>query len=190
MSMRAFLALPIPSPVRAALKALQEDLARAGADVKWVAPENLHVTLKFLDEISEEERGKVEDALRRLAARTAPFTLRLERVGAFPSPGAPRVVWAGVGDGKEPLTRLADAVEAEMRTLNLRKEERPFAAHVTLGRVRSPTRRQSLAARLQGLVWEPPPAWQAASVTLQQSVLSSHGPRYTVLADVPLSGGP
>ena len=84
--------------------------------------------------------------------------------------------------------RLADAIEREGTPLNLRIAERGFSPHLTLGRVRSPRRREALAGLLQQGSWDAPPGWTLTTVTLYQSVLSSQGPRYAVLADVPLIG--
>ena len=183
--MRAFIALSLPSGVQSSLASLQQSLAVSGADVAWVQPQHLHVTMKFLGEITDEQRQKVEALLRRVASREAPFSLGLEGVGAFPSVSAPRVLWAGISTGKETVLRLAGAIEREGAGL-LPKAERPFAAHVTLGRVRSPKRRQALADGLRRTVWTPPPACCVETVTLYQSLLSSSGPTYTALGEFPL----
>ena len=184
--MRAFIALALPEEVREALGRLQQDLAASRADVKWVEPDHLHVTMKFLGEITEEQRHAVEAMLRRLAEREAPFLLGVQALGAFPSAAAPRVLWVGLADGRERVQRMAEAIEREGAALSFVREDRPFAAHVTIGRVRSKSHRQQLARCLLETGWQPPAPWRVASLTLYQSVLGSSGPRYTVLADVPL----
>lgn len=184
--MRAFIGISLPEGVRVALANLQRQLGESHADVKWVAPDNLHVTLKFLDEITEEQRGLVEALLGRVASGERAFALGLGHAGAFPSMRAPRVLWVGVEEGKETVVRIAAAIEREGAALSLPREERPFAAHVTIGRVRSPNNRPLLAERLQQATWQPPEPWRATSLTLYESVLSSTGPRYRVLADIPL----
>lgn len=186
--MRAFVAVDLPAHVRSALAELQQDLARSNADVKWVEPPNLHVTLKFLGEITDDERRAVEALLQRVAGETPPFALTLEELGAFPSVAAPRVLWVGIREGKEPVVRMAEAIEREGAAIPLPRDARPFAAHVTLGRVRSPRHRQALAQRLRDAAWRAPDPWEVTTLTLYQSVLGPAGPRYTVLADVPLSG--
>ena len=184
--MRAFVGISLPGHVRDALEQLQQALQAAQAGVKWVEPSNLHVTLKFLDEITEEQRQAVEAMLARIAANEPSFQLGVEGVGAFPSLTSPRVIWVGLAAGKETATRIAEAIEREGAKISLRKEERPFSPHLTLGRVRSPRHRQQLAQQLREVAWHPPAAWQVSSLTLYQSVLSSTGPHYTVLADFPL----
>ena len=187
--MRAFLALSLPDDVRQSLASLQRELAASEADVKWVEPSNLHVTLKFLDEISEAQRQTVEALLVRMAGREEPFGLGLGGVGAFPSIESPRVVWVGLTEGKERVSRLAEQIEQESSAILLRREDHPFSPHLTLGRVRSPRGRAVLTQHLRTTSWQPPPPWNVSTLTLYQSLLSPAGPHYTVLADVPLTGG-
>lgn len=184
--MRTFIAVELPQTVRAALAKVQEALALAQADVKWVEEDNLHVTMRFLGEITEEQRQAIESLLKRIADHEESFILGLREVGAFPSLAAPRVVWVGLGEGKEPVARIAQRIEEEGGAIGLRREERPFATHITLGRVRSSRRRMALAQLLRETKWEPPSPWRVTSITLYQSVLGPGGPRYTVLADIPL----
>ncbi|MBI3021456.1 MAG: RNA 2',3'-cyclic phosphodiesterase [Candidatus Omnitrophica bacterium] len=185
--MRAFIGIPLPPDVRSSLSRLQRELAASGADVKWVRPAQVHVTLKFLGEISEGERHAIEALVARVAASETPFAIRLNAFGAFPSLTAPRVVWVGVGEGGEAVARLTEAIEREGVAIPLRKEERAFSPHITLGRVRSPRGRQALVAALRDARWDPPPPpWRVSSVTLYQSVLRPEGPQHTVLAEFPL----
>ena len=186
--MRVFVGIPLPNDVRASLHMLQRALIESGADVNWVAPEHLHVTLKFFGELSEAHVDAAKMWLARVAGRQLPFTMSLAEIGAFPSLDAPRVVWVGVAEGAEAAARLAGLIEQEGVALGLQKEERPFAAHVTLGRLRSPRHRQALVQRLRASSWQPPHPWQAASLTLYHSVLTPAGPHYTALADLPLTG--
>ena len=185
--MRAFLAISLPPDVRGALALLQQELAQSQADVKWVEPDNLHVTLKFLGEITEEQRQAIEAMLRNIAEKEEPLTLSVKELGAFPSAAAPRVVWVGLDEGRERVIRMAEAIEREGAALALLKEERPFASHVTLGRVRSPRHRHELTQRLQHAQWVPPAPWRVKAVTLYQSTLNASGPTYTPLTEVPLS---
>ena len=184
--MRAFLAIQLPEEIRVELVQLQRVLAGAGVDVKWVDAEQLHVTLKFLGEVSDADGEAIRVLLRRVAEAARPITLRLQALGAFPSIAAPRVIWVGITEGAEPLARLVEAIEQGGAAIPLRREERAFSAHVTLGRVRSPRGLQALVHQLQTITWPSLPPWQARAVTLYQSVLTPAGPRYTVLAEGPL----
>ena len=109
--MRAFIGIALPDAVRESLRQLQEKLAPSRADVKWVEPDNLHLTLKFLDEITEAQRQQVEAMLGEVASHESAFTLQLEQCGAFPSMSAPLVIWVGVAQGKEALTRMGETIE-------------------------------------------------------------------------------
>ena len=184
--MRAFIGIGLSDDARAALARLQGKLGESGADVKWAAPALLHVTLKFLDEITEAQRQSVETLLRRLAEGEQVFTLGLAGVGAFPSVRAPRVVWVGLSEGRDALARIAATIETGGRAIGVRREERPFSPHLTLGRVRSPRSLAALTQRLGAIEWPPPPPWRVASLRLYHSVLGSGGPTYTVLGEFPL----
>ena len=185
--MRAFVAVGLPTEVRVALAGLQQRLAASRADVKWVEPANLHLTLKFFAEISELQRAGVEALLRRIAGAQRRFTMRLGVLGAFPAMTAPRVLWVGCDDGQDTLRRIAGQIEEGAAALQLPREEHPFAAHLTIGRVRSPRGRADLVRALQAASWTPPPAWPVTALTLYQSVLGPQGPTYTALADAPLA---
>ncbi|MBI2094512.1 MAG: RNA 2',3'-cyclic phosphodiesterase [Candidatus Omnitrophica bacterium] len=184
--MRCFIAICLPEKVREGLTQLQHQLKQARADVKWVESGALHVTLHFLGEINAEECRQVEGMLRQIAVGCAPFTLKLQGIGAFPNLEKPRVLWVDIAEGKKALEELASSIAREGQALGFSTEKRPFAAHVTIGRVRSGLNLKSLALRMRQSVWAAPAAWQADYVYLFQSVLSSLGPTYTVLAEIPL----
>jgi 2'-5' RNA ligase len=187
--MRAFIAIPLPSAVQAAVALAIDNLAASGADVKWVAPQLLHLTLKFLGEITDEQRTGVEQVMRRVAAAEPAFQMDLAGLGAFPRMSAPQVVWVGIGAGRDAAARIAAALEQGCAdALGMAGSGRRFTAHVTLGRVRrSREKLAALAGRLQRSAWEPPPAWSARSLVLYQSVLGRDGSTYTALAEAPLT---
>lgn len=170
--MRAFIAVEISEGARTEVARLQETLITAGADVKWVEPRNLHLTLKFLGEVPEEKIPALTESLGRTAAETPPFSFSLQGVGAFPRMEHPRVIWVGVQEGKEQLVQLAEKVGGE----------RPFSPHLTIGRVRS-------GARLAPLPFKAGEPILADRLVLFQSVLSPDGSIYTPLAILPFSTG-
>ena len=175
----------LDEPTRAALSARVERLRSATSDVAWVAPDNVHVTVKFLGGIDAPRIDPVRAALDRAVAGVPAFTLVIERLGAFPSPARARVVWAGVGAGSEALRALADRVERELTGIGFPPEERAFSPHVTLGRVREPRRNERLAEALAadtsrfGAV-------RVDRVSLMRSELSPRGARYSELSAHPL----
>lgn len=182
--MRAFIAIPFPEDVRASLAAFQDQLKPCGASIAWVAPENLHLTLKFLGDITDEQKTAMEGELKRIASQTPAFTMELGEVGVFPSPDAPRVVWVGLKQGTEHVTALAGQLEQAARKLGLRSEERPFSAHATLGRVRTPRSKTPLMKGLERAPWQMSRGWTVDHVTLYQSELSATGAHYTALAEL------
>ena len=103
---RAFLAVELPEPLRREVAAFQSELRSSGADVKWVEAENLHLTLKFLGKIETAQAASLKERLSAGLKGVSPFTVRLEGIGAFPKTTFPRVLWVGVGEGKERLVEL------------------------------------------------------------------------------------
>lgn len=133
-----FIAVPIASKIASRLERAQlacREMARLR--VSWVPPEHMHVTLKFLGDVPFETLPDVTRTLENATREVKPFRMRVARLGTFPDSGAPKVIWAGVED--EPAGRLASLAETlnrELVPLGVRRERRPFAAHVTVGRVK------------------------------------------------------
>jgi 2'-5' RNA ligase len=174
----------LPDAVRQRLASEIERLRPHATDVAWVAPANLHVTLKFLGQVDEARVPVLVDALRAAAAGHRALDVAVRGLGAFPTPSRPRVLWAGLADAAG-LAPLADAVDAACGALGFPRETRPFAAHVTLGRVREPRRQPQLAEALArdtefGRL-------RVARVSLMRSELSPRGARYTELAGLSLA---
>lgn len=186
--MRSFIAIPIADPARTAVVAYLERLRGTVGGVAWTRPENLHLTLKFLGDIPVGRVKSLTDRLHAVGVVTAPFTLQIVGVGAFPNLARPRALWIGVA--APALLPLADAVDAACVAERFAPDERGFRPHVTLGRVRASTR-----------VRAPDLAFLAADgncefglapverIVLFRSELRSGGARHTALATVPLTGG-
>jgi 2'-5' RNA ligase len=151
-----------------------------------VADSNLHVTVKFLGQIDDGRVDQIGGAIRGVAARTSAFDLAVRGLGAFPTPGRPRVLWVGL-EPAAPLAALAGDVDATLGEHGFARETRPFAAHVTLGRVRETRRNPALADALAR-----PAECGRLSVrrlSLMRSELHPRGARYTELTSVLLAGG-
>ncbi|MCX6900530.1 MAG: RNA 2',3'-cyclic phosphodiesterase [Verrucomicrobia bacterium] len=146
--MRLFIAVDVSEEVRGAVAEQVTRLRQANADVGWVKPENFHLTLKFLGEAPDAQLADIKAALDLVALSRASFEMELRGMGCFPERGVPRVVWVGAGAGQDVLTVVARDVEDAMEALGFVRERREFAAHLTIGRVRSPCG----AERLQRLV--------------------------------------
>ena len=135
-TMRCFIALEMPPAVKEHAAGLIKELKSAGADVKWVAPENLHLTLQFLGEVEPERQPGLEAALARACAGRPVLELAVTGCGAFPGIKKPRVIWLGLAGMIEELAALAEAMQAANQPLGFEPEARAFKAHLTLGRLR------------------------------------------------------
>jgi RNA 2',3'-cyclic 3'-phosphodiesterase len=179
---RTFIAVGLDKPVRDRVISLQEALAGTGAEVKWVEPENLHVTLLFLGEVEDRDLPAVCRVVAEGGGRQAPFTLSVERAGCFPNPRRPRTLWVGAGQGTQELVALHDALEPPLMELGCyRREERQYTPHITLGRVRSDRPGDKLAAALAKQA-----GWRCGEqpvreVLVMGSELTPKGPVYTVM---------
>jgi 2'-5' RNA ligase len=182
----AFLAIELPEDLRVGLAQVQEELKRSRADVRWVAPGNIHLTLKFFGNVPDDEIEALAQTAREAAAETAPLQLQATGVGAFPSPNAPRVVWLGLGGDIIPLTQLFYRLEKAFAALGYPPEGRAFNPHLTLGRVKSPANRERLAKMLVKLPPVDWPPFEVKELILFQSVLSPKGSTYTPLRVIPL----
>ncbi len=191
---RLFVALDPPEPVRRRLATLGVELRRAASraadEVRWVPPENGHLTLQFLGAVPEERVAAVEGALRSAAAEARPLSLEVKGAGGFPNARRPRVVWAGVTGEVAALGALVSEIGRRLAPLGFTPEERPFSAHLTLGRARDGRGAPGLAGALAHAAEASGTPWRVADVALFESHLSPKGPRYEVVLRTPLGGEP
>lgn len=184
-AVRTFAAVPVPPETA---KALAEVRARWGRDlpmVRWVAPVNYHITLQFFGDVERPVLAQLRSSLGGSLAGAAAFTVELAGLGAFPSPAAPRVLWAACRQGEEELAALARRVATAAAAVGLPPQERRFHPHVTLARFRRPqpgawTRLASAARQVWG-------SWPVTAVNLYASRLTLQGPIYEVIDRWPLT---
>jgi 2'-5' RNA ligase len=192
-SVRCFVAVGLDAAARHEMAKVTDRLRATGADVKWVAPGNLHLTLKFLGDVSAERVPAVGEALGQAVGAgerkgetvreaVGPFSFQLGGVGAFPGAGTPRVVWVGVTQGEERLAELARRVEAALGPLGFPREGRGFSPHLTLGRARSSRNVGVLREAMAELRNLTGPVVRVERAVLFASELRSSGPVYTELA--------
>jgi 2'-5' RNA ligase len=186
--MRLFTAILLPDAVRDHLRCIGEQVNRFAIEheIRLTAPENLHVTLKFLGEVSDPLVARLIDALR--AVSVAPADLLADRLLLFPSHGLVRIVAAGLGGDVPSVVRLNDQIETAVAPLGFTREARPFAPHITFGR-NKPGRYQKVASSLRkhpppGCRW-PGPTFTATHFALVQSVTEHSGSKYTPIATFP-----
>jgi RNA 2',3'-cyclic 3'-phosphodiesterase len=195
--MRLFVALDIDDVIRKQIARFVEGVCNFAPDARWVHPESLHVTLKFIGERSLEEKDRIHSALASVQASV--FDLSFRGHGFFPTPRAPRVFWIGIEGGPE-LVSLASAVDQSLSPLGIAREDHPFNPHLTLARGagvsgtprwRKGDRPNAQFTKLQEkLAARPAPDFgtmAAREFFLYQSKLSPGGSQYTKLAVFPLT---
>ncbi|MBN1912082.1 MAG: RNA 2',3'-cyclic phosphodiesterase [Pirellulales bacterium] len=189
-TVRTFVAIPASADVRAAAGKLIEQLRSASVDVKWVEPENLHVTVKFLGDVALKETARVCEAVQRAAAEVEPFDLTFGGVGAFPNPARPRTIWLGTTGDETSLLALHASVEKRLQKLGFRREARRFHAHLTLGRVRQfgPGLGQ-LSELLRQHAQTEAGRQSVCELVVFSSELTPSGPTYAPLGRAPLGAG-
>jgi len=178
--------MEISATARHALaRLLREELPRT-RDVRWCTVQQLHVTLKFLGELSERQLPGVCEALESAAAFVKPFEIRIADLGVFPSSRNPRVFWCGVDDPSQGCARWLDLADPLLAEHGFPRENRAFHPHVTLGRAKNPAGRKLLKRLLEHV---PPPAtppFTVEEVVLFESRLAPTGAVYTPLFKAPL----
>lgn len=184
--MRTFIAIELPAQIQDKLSELQTLLKKSGADVKWVEPKNIHITLKFLGEIDEDKSVKITGIIEDIAERSKQFHISLSSLGAFPKIEFARVIWVGIDKGDKETKALAKELEEKFEKLEIHKEERLFSSHITIGRVRSPLNKDKLAKTLEemenyfsGKNIE----FNVTRISLLKSTLGSSGPIYEPLKE-------
>ena len=177
--MRAFIAVNLDDGLRRAIAETQDALRATGADVKWVRAESMHLTLKFLGWVEDARIPEIVKAVGTALEGQAPFRLRVEGVGGFPSPTAPRVIWVGVKEGAAELAELSRLVEDAVEPLGFEREGRPFSPHATVGRAKGAGGRQGLTAAMREAAEREFGEMQVTKVELMRSDLRPTGPIYT-----------
>jgi len=183
--MRTFIAIELPEEIKSSLGRLQEELKASNADVKWVEPNNIHLTLKFLGEIDDKKLDKVTKIIDGAAKENDKFKVYISSLGAFPKIDYPRVIWVSIDTGDKETKQIAKDLEEGMAKIGIPREDRPFSSHITIGRTRSSLNRENLVrdlknkAELGGKKLE----FYATKITLFKSTLTPKGPIYEALKE-------
>ncbi len=187
---RSFIAIELPEEVREGLARLRNELKRNEHKfVKWVNPDGLHLTLKFLGNIPSKRVTEVTEAVEEAAQGISPFHLEISGLGAFPSLRQARVFCVGIGGEVDRLSRLQQNIDSALAILGFAKEERPFVPHLTLARLRpgaSPLERRSFGELVDSTIFEDKYHIEVEAVSLMRSQLTPAGAVYTRLSTVEL----
>ncbi|MBW2515575.1 MAG: RNA 2',3'-cyclic phosphodiesterase [Deltaproteobacteria bacterium] len=181
---RSFVAIDLPETVRTAIGAAQETLKSYGFRVKWVRPENIHLTLKFLGNIEVNRTDAIVNAMTLTAKGCNALRLIASGMGVFPNSRRPRVIWVGLGGQLDDLKSLQHTLDAHLADLGFPAEMRPFKGHLTLGRVKGKIAADRLQAALAKFNSFESEAFEANEITLFKSELHPTGAVYTRVAQV------
>ncbi len=185
---RTFVAVEIAPDVRSRITELITRLRSSDAKVNWVAPENLHLTLKFLGDQTDEEVATVCQAVQQAATTVPAFAFHCRGVGAFPNMERPRTLWMGVRDGTDALRQLQQAIDQQLARHRYPSERRGFQPHLTFGRVRSGGAAMGELAELLAKAQDMDGGVSIVDeVLVFASYLQRGGPQYEVLATAPLA---
>jgi RNA 2',3'-cyclic 3'-phosphodiesterase len=183
---RLFVAVNLPESTRRFAYETAAPLRKTAPSVRWVLPETLHITLKFLGDVAESRLSEMNAALAEAAAETSGFTIALRGLGAFPNFRRPRVFWIGV-ENAEPLVHVQSSVERVFARLGFPTEARDYHPHLTLGRTGPPlSREEVVATERTAATIEYEEMVRIDSIDLMLSRLSPDGARYEVLRPVRL----
>ena len=187
---RCFIAISLPDEVKAGLKALQAELESGRqTSVKWVDPYSIHLTLKFLGDVDAAKTAPITAAIEEATQEIAPFSLKVEGVGAFPNLKRVQVVWVGVGGEVDKLAHLQQRLESSLAGLGFAPENRRFTPHLTLARVRdraSLDEREGLGELIAGTKFEAAHSFPVAAVSLMRSQLTREGAIYSRISTAEL----
>lgn len=187
---RAFIAIELAGSVTARAKSLVEKLKTPGVDVNWVAPGQMHLTLKFLGNVRDDEVPEICRVVSNAAAAVEPFEIICRGLGGFPSSAEARTLWIGIEQGKDELRELQAAIDSSLKTeMGYAKEARGFTPHLTIGRVKggTPEGMEQLAAKLAEHAGYDADLSVVEEAVIFASFLGRSGPRYEALAHCPLA---
>lgn len=185
-TVRAFIAAQIGDKLREALSGVIDELKKSDPYVKWIKPENLHVTLKFLGEVEADKIDAIKSEMQNIAASDKPFSLSVSGIGVIPNPRYPRVVYSNLVDNDQKLKNLSQRLDEAMTLLGFEPEERDFLPHLTIGRVKSFKAKSLLIMKIREFHKREIGTLDVRSVRLIKSELMPAGAIYTEMANAAL----
>lgn len=180
---RSFIAVESNEEVRKSLSKVQDDLESTGADLKIVKPENIHLTLRFLGNISESRIDLIKQAILDVSGIN-PFQIRVEGLGVFPRPSFIRVVWAGVTKGSDRIKSLREDLDKKLSEIDHPPDDKEFTPHYTIARVRSGKAKDELNSIVRSKSDKRWGSIEVEEIKLKKSELTPEGPIYTTLKTI------
>ena len=183
--MRMFVAIGISEEIRESCLKIMELLSKSGSRLKTVAPENIHITLKFLGEVREDDVKKVKDVLMKEASLHMPFRISFSVLGYFGSVRFPKAIWIGISVGRERISDLSIKLNDALSFIN--RDERKPSPHLTLARVKDITGAESLVETIKENRDVKLSDLDVKEILLMKSDLKPEGPEYSIIGRYPLS---
>lgn len=190
MGIRCFVAVNLSPELKVRLAELEAQLREARADVSWVKPESIHLTLKFLGEVEEERIPLIKRVIQEGLEGASPLDLSLAGMGVFPNPRSPRVIWVGIAGERDRLCQVQERLERGMEQIGFPREERRFSPHITLGRMRSGRGSPALMDLVDRMAHLGFGTMRAESIELMRSQLHPAGAIYSIIEKFPLTASP
>jgi len=187
---RSFIAIELPDELKLELTQLQAQLKLdKQPSVKWVDPNSIHLTLKFLGNVPADRTGDITGAMEKAVQGISPFHLEVKDLGVFPSLRRVQVVWVGISGHVERLSQLQQRIESNLAPLGFTPESRPFTPHLTLARLRdraSPDERQGFGQLIANARSEIAYTFEVEALSLMRSQLTREGAIYSRISSVRL----
>ncbi len=178
---RTFIAIEIPQDIKEEISGFQNSLKDKNFPVRWVRPENIHITLKFVGEIPGEVVNNIKQEFEKSPPLIEPFSCTVGGTGVFPNLKRPRVFWAGIKNGAEETIALAGTIDRFVREFDIEREKKRFSPHLTIGRFKRPFQVTGLENFLSDDILNTG-NFSVGKIVFMQSVLKPLGPEYTPLA--------
>lgn len=188
MGIRSFLAFELPPDIRSVVSRVSKEVRASRMDVKWVNVENIHLTIVFLGSVEEEIIHRMAGHIEKTCREYSSFDVRLEGMGLFPDIRRPRVIWLGLGGSIDRMSRFRDDIQEGLEPFGIKKEDRAFKPHITLGRFRNPGNHPGLREITDGYRNISSPVCHVDELVLFKSELRPSGAGYTRLNSWALTG--
>ncbi len=185
-TVRTFIALEFDTTIKETIERIQNQLKKTGCDVKWVKAKDVHLTLKFLGDVSHHKMDSIIKVIEATAASNHAYTIELTHLGAFPNLLHPKVISLGIQSGKEETKKIVSSLEEQLEKIGFKKEHRDFDPHVTIGRVRSAMNCFALMEAIKKFGLPARMNQGVTSLHLVKSTLTPQGPIYEPLAKAEL----
>ena len=185
-TIRTFIAIELPGNIISSIRKVQEGIKSYGFKVRWVRPENIHLTLKFLGNINEADTEKIGRAIFDAVKEYPPISLAAKGIGVFPEVKRPRVIWVGITGQVEPLIGMQKTLDDKLEAIGFPKENRPFKGHLTLARVKGKIDSKRLSEAMKEFQEFEAEPFTADQIILFKSELKPTGSVYTKLLSASL----